>query len=1111
MTFKLHHTLVSHSFTTSFTKGKLRPGEHEVYFKVSEQGKFAVHHAGRLLKNPVAHYTVTTKSLPPVPPTTTPGETGDGGSGFPLGGQRPPRGQPAGIKPFVTSTIFIELQLRIFTPDGREFTAAEVTPADLEKYRDRRGSPVGLWSYTVNGESKRYSSSLLAGGLVVISSGLEGVVEIGVEETVHSQSAPPLVRDTPVGRSSQTFSFDLFRVGEFIAELRQARLGRWSGNMRLIDPDGVVVAQTTKQTLRFTVGLATLNKSRDSAGKVRNWRLEVSPEIGIFTFSNSSVNATVIGKGRITIAVLKKRIDAMLGPRGTFIQLFGENRGDKILARLIITDPVAAETIDMYGLLDKLLKPEIDLQAKTPYTLYSYSEADFGIDVPGLNLDAGSLKVGAIDITIGPGVRLGASVPTVRLAVEVLGELAVKIGPVTIGTGKVRDGKLEIEVGIRLDADGSPQTVCWVRDDPLDLDFDWNLVTVLAASSPLVLLGEALAIGKIETKETELNKKISDAARALFADPALAPSILMTLFGAHLSHKPFRIEGDQIVFDYIAPLEPEPKPRPDYDGAIGRKQLTSPLGLGQTKFIPLSLGDTWKADNLATKIDHIVVVMMENRSYDHVLGYRAQQPINDGADGLSAAMIKEINKAPNALPNEPFEVRGLREGGLFPFNDVGKRTRLPKSVGHETHDVKQQLSEQTAGPEGYGTINSPKGFVDNFKPKLKLEPDEPPHEVVPNDVLGFYDQLDLPFYAYLADNYAYSDRYYCSHPGPTLPNRMYSLTGDLQHDRYGFPILDNNEGDNFLLSRTPTIYDVLTRKGISWRVYESAPSITMLRMFARYATNTTDILPLGTLADPFVQLKADVTNNNLPAFTAIEPAMHHHPQNDDHPDADMYRGQIFLQEVYNTLRSNPDVWKKTMLIITYDEHGGLYDHVIPPIADVLAAPVETMAEQPPLPGSGRPGRVPRPTGSPTTTTSDDPTAPAPPPTPAAASLSVQYGVRVPTFVISPWSKPGKGPSITLDHCSILKTVLARFLGADKPFMSDRVNASQTFNSFLTEPQARMNVPDPQPLNTNLRGDSRRLAPGASAIITPPLSRKAMREGPVDYHALSGRLARMLGR
>jgi hypothetical protein len=105
---------------------------------------------------------------------------------------------------------------------------------------------------------------------------------------------------------------------------------------------------------------------------------------------------------------------------------------------------------------------------------------------------------------------------------------------------------------------------------------------------------------------------------------------------------------------------------------------------------------------------------------------------------------------------------------------------------------------------------------------------------------------------------------------------------------------------------------------------------------------------------------------------------------------------------------------------------------------------------------------------------------------------------------------GKGPSITLDHCSIIKTVLARFLGGDKPFVSDRVHASQTFDAFLTEAQPRMDVPASPTLGV-LPIDVRRLAPGASRIITEPLFRKTMPEGPVDYQDLTGRLARMLGR
>jgi phospholipase C len=328
-------------------------------------------------------------------------------------------------------------------------------------------------------------------------------------------------------------------------------------------------------------------------------------------------------------------------------------------------------------------------------------------------------------------------------------------------------------------------------------------------------------------------------------------------------------------------------------------------------------------------------------------------------------------------------------------------TCLPKKVGHELDDVAQQLSLLAAGP-GDRKINSPKGFVDNFKPRLESDP----RGVVAGDVLGVYDEQDLPFFAYLAENYAYCDQYYSSHPGPTLPNRMYSLAGDLQHDRFGFPIPDSNNSDNFLLSRAPTIYDLLLRKGVSFRIYESVPSVTMLRMFARYATDDTHIVPRA-------QLEVDIApgGRGLPAFTVIEPQMHAQPEDDDHPDADMYRGQIFLKGVYDALTSNRALWESTLLIISYDEHGGFYDHVVPPIADVYNTR----------------------SGSPVVETGALRSASSTKPSPL---LTTFYGVRVPAFVVSPWTGRGKGPSVTLDHCSILKTVLARFLGAEKPFLSE---------------------------------------------------------------------------
>jgi phospholipase C len=374
---------------------------------------------------------------------------------------------------------------------------------------------------------------------------------------------------------------------------------------------------------------------------------------------------------------------------------------------------------------------------------------------------------------------------------------------------------------------------------------------------------------------------------------------------------------------------------------------------------------------------------------------------------------------------------------------------------------------------------------------------------------------------------------------------MYLLTGDLDHDRHGGPIIHNFD-DTFMLSRDETIFDVLEKHGVSWRVYESFPSVATLRMFARYATDHEHIRPLD-------QLEADVVSGNLPAFTSVEPAMHHSPQDDDHPDADMWRGQQFIHRVYKALRSNPDTWAKTLLIITYDEHGGLYDHVVPPAAEVVFSrrigDVEVGedgasggASGEPIvggamsdgsqnagsggqPGPGEPGTG-NPPGAPGTihlagwghrVTMDHPDvtdfqgapAAAPPP---PSELVIPYGLRVPTFVVSPWVQPGKGPSIVLDHCSIIKTVLARFIDGERPFLSERVAGSLTFEEFLTAPQARADIPLPdRPQEIPIEDD---VAPATTGteIVTPLFSVSRLRDHEVDYHDMSGWMARtILGR
>ena len=714
----------------------------------------------------------------------------------------------------------------------------------------------------------------------------------------------------------------------------------------------------------------------------------------------------------------------------------------------------------MHGLLDSVIESvsqddgveEANIEPNVAYSLFNES----GQLGHGLRVSVEGIKIKTIRIEIGASERIQPSIPALKIDVHTEGEMKVKFGNVSLATVKIRGDHLHFESGLILDANGTFSAKTWIEEeDILDADLDLSWEAMLSLAGPAVLaLGAA---GLVEYIESEINDKIRRGfSSVLTGVMTQVPRVIAVILGGAFTFRSLRLAGNDILFEYIAPLESEPKQSEKYIGIIGRSAMQ--LGPGTWHITPRTLGDTWDVQNLH-KIDHIVVVMMENRSFDHVLGYRAQLPNVQGCDGLTTDLT-------SFLESEGFPIRKLNQSGITP-NELDLRTRFPAHVGHALEDVTQQLSVRITSTSGR-IINSPKGFVDNFAQTAARYED-----LTKEDVLGFYEGNDLPFFKFLAENYSYCEKYYCSHAGPTLPNRMFSLTGDLQYDRTGEAILDNNNRDNFSLSRATTIYDLLTRKRVGWRVYESFPSVTMLRMFARYATDNTNIVP-------FFRFQQDVVQGVLPALAIVEPAMHHAPPNDDHPDADMYRGQLFLKNVYDTLRSNEALWLKTMLVITYDEHGGFYDHAVPPMAEVRTRPMVVQVPG----GSGAGGGHFTP-----------------------STLATHYGLRVPTFVVSPWSPVGKGPDLVLDHCSILKTIMARFCSESKPFLSDRVNASQSFNAYLSEAQPRMDVP----VSPTMRPLPFAQASGERSIETEPISRKQMRSGNVDYHVLTGMLARMLGR
>ena len=167
-----------------------------------------------------------------------------------------------------------------------------------------------------------------------------------------------------------------------------------------------------------------------------------------------------------------------------------------------------------------------------------------------------------------------------------------------------------------------------------------------------------------------------------------------------------------------------------YRGVVGRS--VTQLGPDVWRIQPPQLGNTWAADNLA-KVDHIVVVMMENRSFDHVLGYRAQLPGVAGSDGLTPELLQSLQDAGFALPP-------LAQSKLL------VKTQFPVAVGHELHDVAEQLAHRLQGP-GSRTIVSPEGYVANFKPRHDRLSAQDKARVKLHDVLGC-DGQDLPFFRF---------------------------------------------------------------------------------------------------------------------------------------------------------------------------------------------------------------------------------------------------------------------------------------------------------------------------------------------------------------------------
>jgi phospholipase C len=288
-------------------------------------------------------------------------------------------------------------------------------------------------------------------------------------------------------------------------------------------------------------------------------------------------------------------------------------------------------------------------------------------------------------------------------------------------------------------------------------------------------------------------------------------------------------------------------------------------------------------------IRHVILLMLENRSFDHMLG------------GLSA-VFPELDGVDLQHPRLNHDRRGM------PYPQAPTVTRQTRfDPKHEHADAVVQLQ------------NNNTGFVLDFEGAYPESTERDRQEI-----MDYYPADFLPGLHSLAREFTICDRWNASVPGPTWPNRFFALSGT-SNGRIAMPegIAADNLGKYFQQTQE-TIFDRLNEAGRKWKVYyyDFPASWLLLRQ----------LLPENLLhyrhIDDFYQDVRDEAS--FPEFVFLEPKYFGADENDDHPPHNIMKGEKLIADVYNAIRSNPGLWERSLLVVLFDEHGGFYDHVTPP-------------------------------------------------------------------------------------------------------------------------------------------------------------------------------------
>jgi phospholipase C len=402
-------------------------------------------------------------------------------------------------------------------------------------------------------------------------------------------------------------------------------------------------------------------------------------------------------------------------------------------------------------------------------------------------------------------------------------------------------------------------------------------------------------------------------------------------------------------------------------------------------------------------LKHIVCLMMENRSFDHMLGFMRSTtyPI----EGLSGG---EFNSDADGT-------------SVTVTNDAIYFGDLTPDPGHSHFDVMQQLFN---GSSSAMTPPSNTGFVKNYGTITNNVANS-------HRIMKCFNRTNLPILSTLAQQFCVCDHWFSSVPGPTFPNRAFA------HAATSIGRVDMSPIGYVGISKT--IYELLDENALGARIYYN--DTTLAATFPRL------MLKMNSFFGTFQSFLDACENNSLPVYSFVEPRYNtlqaenlFFSASDQHPDHDVGEGEKLIEQVFNAVWSNPDVRNSTLLVIIYDEHGGLYDHVQP-----LQRTVNPDGKN----WAGAPGN------------------PDPP------FDFTRLGVRVPAVLVSPYIQAGGIDRNHYDHTSVIATATKLFLKNAPMFLTQRDKNANTFegNLNLTAPRTE-NIQLP----TTFRADIAEAAP-----------------------------------